>query len=467
MKTVFNSQLSIGANYPTKTGRLKQVGEIGEQTPIRVALVGDSTLDNGFWVQQGLPYSQKTATVTHQAAMALAKAETNHPYLVANFAVDGATTADLGRDCWLNKVLPADADHPWLSVNQLRQVEDWQPNVVVMSVAGNNYREALQGALIESLGYQNILSRTTPDDAKHYIATTFAQVKKNLLAEYKAIIDDLIEHNPSMSRLVLMSQYYPELTQFTGYMIYTGFSHVARSEGQTRSAFEAMENTMNELYREIQTYVSSKDKQVVFVDVTSSLNPLGGNHTMQIEPNHNGAKELGKLIAEAVSMPERDHQWVLTNVGDTIEKKRLTDDLVNNYTVKRVEQFIQESRYRHVGLFFAPSSSMSQRFESAYHLLVGKQFDAQYTGLFAFGLLDASVVTVLAQYLWRAALNDDNSKAARITAAVVAAPILIIEHIVALALLLALSLPIVGMHYLAKQFEHQDPAPTLAPATNA
>ena len=77
---------------------------------------------------------------------------------------------------------------------------------------------------------------------------------------------------------------------------------------------------------------------------------------------------------------------------------------------------------------------------------MGKQFEVEYTGLFAFGLLDLSFVTIIASYLWRVAINDKMHIALRITAGMIAAPILLIKWVVGLAVMLALALPIYGYH---------------------
>jgi hypothetical protein len=77
---------------------------------------------------------------------------------------------------------------------------------------------------------------------------------------------------------------------------------------------------------------------------------------------------------------------------------------------------------------------------------MGKQFDTEYTGLFAFGLLDLSLVTIMASYLWRLAVNDNVHISLRATAGIIAAPILLSKMIVGLAVMLALALPIYGYH---------------------
>ncbi len=447
---------SIGVNYPTNTGRLKQVIGSLDKGTTKVALFGDSTLDNGFWVEQGIPYNKKTHNVTHQTAVALASIENSKSYDIANFAVDGATTADLMRYCLLDKVLPEDDDHPTKSVHQMNELIKWKANVAVLSVAGNNYREALLGTLRSQLNYPQLLFRMTPEKAKPTIKQAFDRVKSKLLKEYKQIIDEVTEDNPDLSRLVLMSQYYPSITEFTAYFIYTGFSHVARAEGLGQDMFTAVEETMNELYRDVLKYAATKNKEIVFVDVTSSLNPLDGNHTHQIEPNEKGSVIMGRLIAGAI-----DYQYPANMQDDkkpvallrldsdehTINSELLNEHSINQFKVKTIEQYISENRYRHLGLLFSSSSNLPLRFESAYHAVVGKQFDSQYTGLFAFGLLDVSLITIAASYLWRVALNDNLHLSLRLAAGVVAAPILLSKMILGLAVMLVLSLPIVAYHY--------------------
>ncbi len=463
--TVINGKRSIGYGYPSHTGRLKVIPGSSKKHRLKVALIGDSTLDNGYWVKhKGISYAQNKDTVTHQAAEALADTGHKEGFEVANFAVDGSTTTDLNQYTSLCKVLPADEDHPHTFVHQLNSVSSWKPDVAVLSVAGNNYREALQGTLQQHINRPNLLLRQTPESAKAAIKAEFDQVKQKLLDEYKGNIRQLQADNPQLKRVVLLSQYYPALTSYTPYFIYTGFSHVARAEGRHKDAFEAMESTMNELYREIMQFSLELDKEVVFVDVTSSLNPLGANHTHQIEPNQKGSKIMGRLIAAGVTYPSpsvfKDKTSLLTLTLDkdeeTILPKRLKRDEIAHFSVKKINQYIRENRYLHVNHFFAPASSLTTRYESAYHLIMGKDFDSEYKDMPALGLLDLSLITLLASYLWKKTIDQNHPMASRITLGVLSAPILLIKAVVGLALMLALSLPIYAYHQIARQFEKTD-----------
>jgi hypothetical protein len=459
MKRIQNFLQQVSKGYPSGTGRFKRV--IGTKMDFtKVALIGDSTIDNGYWVQKNRPYANKTHTVTNQTVVALANnARTSDSFEIGNFAVDGATTADLRRHCRLNKVLPVDEDHLPALVHQLNAVKDWKPDIAVLSVGGNNYREALLGVLRTNLTYFQLLFRITPEYARPIIKQAFSQVKEKLLTEYKAIIDDLLNQNPDLSRIVLLSQYYPSITDFTPYFIYTGFSHLARAQAQGQEPFVVLEETMNELYKGILEYVATKNKEVVFVDVTSSLNPLGGNHTSQIEPNEQGSTVMGKLIAEAVEykFPAHDAQkkpvaMLRMEKEGTIQETLLDEQNIKDFRVKPISSFIKENRYKHVGLFFSASSSLSSRYIHGYELVMGKQFDTEYRGLFAFGLLDLSLVTIMASYLWRVAVNDQAHISLRIAAGVVAAPILLAKLVVGLSLMLALALPIFAYHQAVTSF---------------
>lgn len=459
MKDIKNSSESIGVYYPTGTGRLKKVYGSQPRTK-KVALLGDSTLDNGFWVQYRKPYAQKTKTVTHQTAVALAQNKENYPYDIANFAVDGATTTDLTSFCRLDKVLPSDKDHPSAYVHQLDAVEYWRPDIAVLSVGGNNYREALAGVLRNNLTLFQLLFRITPAKARPIIKREFDKVKTQLLAQYKRIIDNLIDKNPQLERVVLMSQYYPAITDFSPYFIYDGFSHLGRAEGKGQAPFDVIEETMNELYRGVLEYVATKNKEVIFVDVTSSMSPLAGNHTYQIEPNERGSEIMGKLIAMGVEhkLPSFDCEGktpitlLRLDKDGAVQTQYLDDNAIKNFSVKKVDAFIRENRYRHVGLFFSPASSLIERYEHGFELVMGKQFDTEYTGLFAFGLLDLSLITIMASYLWRVAVNDNLHISIRATAGVIAAPILLTKLVVGLAVMAVLALPIYGYHSAVTYF---------------
>ncbi len=292
MKDIQINKNGVLSSYSLRTGRFIKVitDTTEEQSNLKIALVGDSTLDSGHWVPND--YGYKIDSVSYQLARVLAEKEDSTSYDLMLFAVDGARTVDINNSCRLD-IAVSDEDHVGTSVNQLQAVREWQPDVIALSVGGNNYRNALFIVLQENLNQPQLLLGLTPVGARDVINKAFQQVKETLLKEYKALIDQIYADNPNLKKLVLLSQYYPSLTDFTPYFIYTGFSHVAHAAEQNQTAFEMLEQTMNELYKDILSYAISKQKPVSFVDVTSSLSPLAVITAIKSNPMGAGLQSLG------------------------------------------------------------------------------------------------------------------------------------------------------------------------------
>jgi len=286
-------------------------------------------------------------------------------------------------------------------------------------------------------------------------------VKKRLLQNYKAIIDEIISNNKNLSRLILVSQYYPAVTMFTLYLIYSGFSHVASAEGKRFNAFDEIHYTMQELYNDIRQYVALNDKEIIFIDMASSLNPLAGYHTLQIEPNEKGAKVMGKLIAEAVSYefnesvgPKADDKKIIMYLSLN-ENNLETQPLNEFYVPRRLDDFVRVSRYRH--LRPSTNTSFAKRMQNTYHFFAGDRFDAQYDGKFALGLLDLTVAPIIASYLWQHALDTTNHLITRFPAAAISTPILIARFFIGMVCALAL-MPLIGtIHLLMKLIPERQP----------
>ena len=226
---------------------------------------------------------------------------------------------------------------------------------------------------------------------------------------------------------------------------------------------------MDELYRDILNYASNRGKELVFADATSSINPLAGNHTKQIEPNERGSILMGRLIGRAInySFPAQTSETTaiirMSEDGKHFQDEQRNEAGRARYEVKKIHEFISHNRYKHLHLLFSPSSDLQLRYESTYHLVMGKHFDMEYRGLFAFGLLDLSLITVLASYLWRVVINEEAFIPLRVAAGVVAVPTLIGKAILGLSLILALALPVSAYHLVASCFSDLDKEDDLSP----
>jgi hypothetical protein len=465
VKDITTSDIS-NSSYPKNTARQRNIGE--PTTSRKVALCGDSTIDNGFWVNESQKYNTKPDTVAYQTAQALAEKENSNTYALANFAIDGATTTTMLKAQTFCEVIPEDEDHPNQKVKQLDEIKKWSPDIAVLSVGGNNFRLTLQDKLMDILNpsdsiFSNfsILCRFTTNDVykREQVKVLFENTQRRLYHEYKQIIDGLVE-NGTTKRLVISSQYYPALTPFTKYFIYTGFSHLAHVKNDDNrfnnkyhgavdninlSAFQVADDIMHKLYKEVLTYAAEKNIEVVFADVTSSMSPLNGNLTAQIEPNGKGAKCIGQLMAEAIELEIPDDKKntipvIRLNQEQQPEIQYLEKTNIKDLKLKNIDDFIQQDRYAHIKLLFAKESSIFERFVYFYELLAGKQFDNEYQGLFAFGLLDLSIVTIAASYLWRVALNENMNILVRMTSGLISGPILMIKHTIALIALAAIAL---------------------------
>ncbi len=517
MTNIKHSDINIDC-YPKGTGRLKIIGEEG-QSEIKVALCGDSTIDNGYWVDRGTKYIEKTHTIAQQIALHLDKDGRSKKYLLANFAVDGATTGSMLTKQRFDEVIPEDKDHPKNEVAQLNKIKEWSPDVAVLSIGGNNYRVAFQSVLpklffpeFNIFSFLSVMFRFTPRltkalgtrlmyqffpekvvmewqifnelvdavknkwtickkknkdevitnkdykdlisdlswkaSSRKLIEVYFKITQEALHKEYKEIIDGLVE-NGTTKRLVISSQYYPALTPATPYFIYSGFAHLAHSKGQGQSPFQVADEILHEFYREVLSYAAEKNIEIVFADVTSSMSPLGGYLSFQIEPNERGSALLGKLMAQAIELeiPEEKIDSIPVirlNKQQELEISYLEkSNIQSDFKMKSVEDFIQQDRYRHIQLLFAKDTPYFDKFIYFNEFLFGKQFDNEYTGLYAFGLLDLTLATIAASYLWRVAVNEQMHISLRLLSGLISVPILMAKYLVVIAFLLALFLAFV------------------------
>ena len=470
-------------SFPANTGRYLAVNSLcqGQTNKRSVALIGDSTIDNSYWVQQGLSYREKTDTVNYQIAYHLESKNYRDQYSIANFAIDGATTRDLAshHNCVrMDKVLPADEDHPFGFSSPLNCVAMHKPDTVVLSVGGNDYREALQSphnGLLAQTGFFGFLLRRTPDESKEDIKTLFDDVKHNLVAHYKTILNKLLD-DESTKRIIITTQYYPALGTFTPYFIYTGFAHVAHSYGSD-DHLGYIKDLMDDLYSEIQQHVvdnNPKNKEIIVTDMASSINPLEDNHIAQIEPNRRGAKIMGRLIAEAISYqfpedqidgpkPDTSTEMKLAHMrlsldGESIES-RVIKSRADSIQVRHIKEFIAHSRHSYFTTKL--DDTLGERVLKTYYCFAGRRVDPQNVHGYGYGLLDLTLLPVIATHLWQLTLNQEHHIALRIMTGLISAPILLARTILATGLTLACMPFTLISHFISQSFLITDPKASL------
>lgn len=463
--------------FPYDTGRYLSVITNNNEVSntVRVALIGDSTIDNGYWVQKDKPYIEKTETVNYQIASHLAlplNTNINSEYQIANFAVDGANSYDLipNNLVRMNAVLPKDADHPDTQVCPSRCASEFGPDIVVVSVGGNDYRNALNShhGLVQKTGILGFFLCQTPEDSKLNIRTLFESVKDTLLQSYQLILEPFL-NNDKTKRIIVSTQYYPELGSDTPYFIYTGLTHVAHAYDKT-DHLDYTKELMEELYSEVYKFIkynNPKNKEIIIADMTSSINPLENNHVSQIEPNQRGAKLIGKLLAHAISynfdesysdssIQSKIAHFKLSLDGLTIDKVFPSDP--DSFVVRHLTEFITYSR--HAYFFPNQNDTMAERIFKTYYTFAGRRLNPQNSFGYEFGIVDLTVMPIFARFLWQYTLDEKPPIAIRILTGLISAPLLITSSVVAICLTTT-CLPIIfGLHLITIRSKQDEPAPS-------
>lgn len=459
-------------SYPSNTGRYlsAKTSDSPNYDTKKVALIGDSTIDNGFWVQKNTPYNEKTETVSYQIASNLSeRAYVGQPmeYQIANFAVDGATTNDVLNYVRLDKVLPPDEDH-WRihSVNQKNVLNNYKPDVVVVGVGGNNYREALESKLPRFIGGLDLYFEHTPQETHDAIKWQFREINNKLIDDYKKILKPMLD-NDNTKRIVIMTQYYPELGSDLPYFIYKGFKHIANAHGE-EDHLEYMKNTMEHLYTEIYKYVkenNNKGKDIIIADMASSISPMGENHLAQIEPNGRGSKLMGRIIADAISHEfnnvDEQHSTIaqikLSLDGNHIERTIVPDE-TQKIEVRHLKEFFKQGRHN----YFVPRTddSLDDRVSKTYYIFAGRRIDIKNLGGFEYGLLDLTIIPILASYIWQFASDKNHNDLIRMLAYLISAPVLLAKTIAALCLTVAVMPLVLLTHLVAYVIKQEDPKPS-------
>ena len=376
-------------------------------------------------------------------------------YQIANFAVDGATTNDVLSNVPLDKVLPSDEDHwPTHYVSQQHALNSYKPDVVVIGVGGNDYREALQSKLPRFIGGLDLYFEHTPQETHEAIKREFREINNKLINDYKKILKPMLD-NDNTKRIVIMTQYYPELGSDLPYFIYKGFKHIANAHGE-KDHLEYMKNTMEHLYTEIYKYVKENNKhgkEIIIADMASSISPMGENHKAQIEPNGRGSKLMGRIIADAISHefdnnPDEQNSTIaqirLSLDSDHIERTIVADE-TQKIEVRHLKEFFKQGRH----YYFVPRSddSLGDRVPKAYYIFAGRRIDLKNMGGIEYGLLDLTIIPILASYIWQFASDINHNVLLRILGYLISAPVLLAKTIAALCLTVA-ALPLVLLTHL-------------------
>lgn len=277
----------------------------------KVLILGDSTIDNRIWlglekyhllVGFYLPFLSKVIDFLTWANPFKPKSVVeNLRAQMPNFDIidrtnDGFTTGDVLDGAYRDKVFGVGA-HRFFPHEFFKPLEQdiEKADQIVISVGGNNFREFIQTAL-----------RIKDDDRrKQYITEEYPNVFEKMQQDYQAILKIIASRNPQ-ANLVLMTQYYPALTQKTllGTSIYEFMRELGHIRGLATAQdtiVDVMKDSYNGIFKFIAEDQSLRNMKISVLDVTSSLNPnVSENYVGQIEPSDQGGKQIAQMISHVI-----------------------------------------------------------------------------------------------------------------------------------------------------------------------
>ncbi len=285
---------------------------LSKKSKKKIVILGDSTIDNRVWLGKE-KYHLYVGTTNPFLTALIDFVFWFNPFkpksVVENLRAqmpdvefidrtnDGFTTSDLLKGAYRDKAFGS-------GVHRMFPHEFFKPldcadldtaDQIIISVGGNNFREFIQVAL----------SMREAVETKKFIEMQYPKVFQKIRSDYQEILKHIAGRNPK-ANIILMTQYYPALTQKTllGFNIYD-FMSILGNILNTGDAQNTILKVMNDTYSDILQFVANEEWMrpvpISVVDVTSSLNPhLSENYVGQIEPSDVGGKRIAEMLAYAM-----------------------------------------------------------------------------------------------------------------------------------------------------------------------
>lgn len=258
----------------------------------KVILLGDSTIDNVYWVNQG-------KTVTQHLSSLLPN------YEVINFAVDGFTTASVlyGEFKDFEVVSPNHPHEYFKPIDALKKQTD--VTHIVLSVLGNDFRAELS-QIISSPFSQRL---QIIDEIIERIVTNYSKIIEEIReAQPEAKLHLAIQYVPYVEKdsyLIyflmhkLQNNYELGLGPFDTYLQLMYYSLVGLNEQEQRKAVVLLQQLITKVYQKI--FDKLQDESLAILDLASSFNCRDSAlYESQIEPSAIGGELIARLIANSV-----------------------------------------------------------------------------------------------------------------------------------------------------------------------
>eukprot|EP00455_Lapot_gusevi_P022079 TRINITY_DN2300_c0_g1_i4.p1 TRINITY_DN2300_c0_g1~~TRINITY_DN2300_c0_g1_i4.p1 ORF type:complete len:337 (-),score=89.92 TRINITY_DN2300_c0_g1_i4:208-1119(-) len=239
-----------------------------DQSPLHIALIGDSTIDNIVWVgnQQDTVVGQLQSLLPDSAR-------------IAHLAADGFTTRDVLRGRF-----------PMISFRARAQVGDPFPGLEEGKIF-----EPLR-VLAETPGVTHAVLSVGGNDVRVILGNMrqLPNVQREFLENYPNIVESILHTLPA-PRLALMLQYCPSLNADRVYHVYRAMSALP-GPGDGLSKLHTL---MARMYAP--SFHIARVLHLPIIDLTRSFNPHDDTlYHSQIEPSAIGSKLIAKIIAHVV-----------------------------------------------------------------------------------------------------------------------------------------------------------------------
>ena len=248
--------------------------------PMKVALIGDSTIDNIYWIiNQG---NGEATAISQEKSVSGQLRKMMEDTIIDNLAADGFTTDNVlrGGSTSISFNARKSVDPFPISAGVTFKPLDWLENKdythAVLSIGGNDIRE--------------VLPRLSQSEFK------LKPIIEKLQENYEKIVKDICNEVPN---LILMTQYQPSMKQ-SNYEVYEklGDYNVDNFNGLTPQ--EKMHLLMKIVYKPI--FAFAQKLKLPIIDLTNSFDPMDGTlYVSQIEPSVEGGKIIATLIKHVLS----------------------------------------------------------------------------------------------------------------------------------------------------------------------
>jgi hypothetical protein len=283
-----------------------------------ITLLGDSTIDNQFWVNE--MFGDPELSVVENLIEMLPG------YNIQDYSRDGFTTKDILVGAYQDKVFENSkySLYPHEILKPLKFAEESLKNshFIILSIGGNNVCEF-------SMEAGNSEERLRAD----FIKNNFEKMLAKLCDDYVEIVHRIRELN-NVARIVLMTQYYPSVSQedYKIYQFMEVIGKVLNLGGISNDCMDVIHTMMKMIYHNIFSRIPADN--VVVADITSSLNLYDEkNYVCQIEPSGFGGKKIAQWL-----------KYMITS--DAISSSNIYRFLPGFFTSINQDSFVREIDFK-------------------------------------------------------------------------------------------------------------------------